>query len=81
MSQYGATSRASPWGIVTLPFSLVSRPDVETLQQRLYAKSKLELRPDGVYGPFTDKLVSRWQKEQRIHEKGVGEDTRKSLGL
>lgn len=56
-------------------------PDVEKLQQQLYAKFGLGLRPDGVYGPFTNKLVNRWQKEQRIDEQGAGENTRKSLGL
>jgi chitosanase len=54
--------------------------DVKDLQRALKQQG-LENDVDGVYGPFTDALVQRWQKQQNIKEVGVGPETRKSLGL
>jgi chitosanase len=55
-------------------------PDVSALQLALQQKG-LPITPDEVYGAFTSKLVEQWQTQQAIKEDGVGELTRKSLGL
>jgi len=54
--------------------------DVRALQQALQGKG-LPATLDGVYGPFTDALVSEWQRSKSIREEGVGPATRQSLGI
>lgn len=54
--------------------------DVKALQQALVAKG-LGNSSDGIYGPFTDVLVKKWQASSNIAEDGVGPATRASLGL
>jgi chitosanase len=53
--------------------------DVKALQQALAAKG-LANSSDGIYGPFTDGLVKKWQASAKIAEDGVGPATRASLG-
>ena len=55
--------------------------DVRRVQQALADHGLPVGTPDGVYGPFTDKLVARWQATQAIVENGVGPMTRTSLGV
>jgi len=57
--------------------------DVSALQATLKAKGLPVGQPDGVYGPFTDKLVAQWQRSQNppISEAGAGPRTRASLGM
>lgn len=56
--------------------------DVREVQAALAAKGNLPVgTPDGVYGPFTSKLVATWQSQQGVTENGVGPLTRASLGL
>ena len=55
--------------------------DVRQVQQALAGKGLPVGTPDGVYGPFTDKLVAQWHASQAIDETGVGPKTRASLGL
>jgi hypothetical protein len=55
--------------------------DVETLQKKLYEKLDINLPRDGIFGPFTNKLVTQWQARRGIDERGVGPSTRESLGL
>jgi len=54
--------------------------DVRTLQQALEAKG-VQSANDGVYGPLTDTLVKKWQRQNGIQEDGAGPATLKSLGL
>jgi len=54
--------------------------DVMALQNALNA-SNFSTPVDGVYGPFTDALVKKYQKLKGITENGVDKLTRKSLGL
>jgi chitosanase len=54
--------------------------DVTKLQQALKEKG-LPMTPDGVYGPFTSKLVEQWQAAHAIKEDGAGALTRQSLGI
>ncbi len=54
--------------------------DVAALQRALAAKG-LESTADGVYGPFTDALVKKWQQSAGITENGAGPETRRSLNL
>lgn len=54
--------------------------DVKALQSALAANG-LPISGDGVYGPFTDALVKKWQKRKGITEDGAGPKTRESLGI
>jgi chitosanase len=54
--------------------------DVSALQQALKGKG-ISNAMDGVYGPLTDVLVKKWQRQNGIDEDGVGAATLKSLGL
>lgn len=56
---------------------------VSALQRALQVKGLPIGQPDGVYGPFTDKLVVQWQRSMNpaIAESGVGPKTSASLGL
>ncbi len=54
--------------------------DVKALQQALAAIG-FTISADGVYGPYTDALVKKWQKSRNIVEDGAGPLTRKSLNL
>lgn len=54
--------------------------DVSALQRALTAQG-LPIPDDGVYGPFTDVMVKKWQAQQGIAEVGVAKQTRASLGL
>jgi chitosanase len=54
--------------------------DVKALQQALSANG-IAAPLDGVYGPYTDALVKKWQAAKSIGENGVGPLTRKSLNL
>jgi chitosanase len=67
--------------MVTTPY--LRGDDVSRLQTALRAKGLPTGQPDGVYGPFTGKLVAEWQRQQTppIIETGVGPQTRASLGL
>jgi len=72
-------SNAKPRALIlTSPY--LRGADVEAAQRSLVAKG-LPATMDGVYGPFTDGLVKRWQTSQAIPENGVGPLTRASLGL
>lgn len=53
--------------------------DVTQVQKKLNAGGT----PDGIFGPFTDALVKKFQASQTppIGEDGVGPSTRKALGL
>jgi chitosanase len=58
--------------------------DVKALQQALSANgigAPAGAPADGVYGPYTDALVKRWQSSKGIDETGAGPLTRKSLNL
>jgi chitosanase len=54
--------------------------DVTALQQAL-ANNGLANSSDGIYGPFTDSLVRKWQQSRNIQEDGAGPNTRQSLAL
>jgi chitosanase len=54
--------------------------DVTALQQAL-ARNGLPNSADGIYGPFTDTLVRKWQSSQAIQEDGAGPKTMQSLGV
>ncbi len=71
----GQTARALR---VTTPYL---RGDDVTALQKALAANGLPAATDGVYGPFTDALVQKWQKQKGITETGAGEATLKSLGL
>jgi chitosanase len=54
--------------------------DVKAVQTALKNKG-FNNACDGVYGPFTDALVTNWRASQGITESGAGPKTRESLGL
>lgn len=55
--------------------------DVKALQSAL-ANAHYPASVDGVFGPFTEKLVREWQKDHALAETGiVDQKTRESLGL
>lgn len=54
--------------------------DVVALQRAL-DKNGLKNSCDGIYGPFTEVIVRKWQESKGIKEDGVGPDTRTSLAL
>jgi chitosanase len=41
----------------------------------------LEIRDDGIYGPFADAAVKKFQRSKGISEQGAGSETRQALGL
>jgi chitosanase len=76
---------ADPAGAATPRILRLTTPylrgaDVDRLQQALSGKG-MSTKVDGVYGPFTDVLVKKWQESQQIKEDGVGPLTWKSLEL
>jgi chitosanase len=66
-----------PARTLTLSSPYLRGDDVKQVQ------TKLGVTPDGIYGPYTDALVRKFQGEQAppIKETGVGILTRKALGL
>jgi chitosanase len=54
--------------------------DIVAVQKALQSKG-FDNACDGVYGPFTDTLVTKWKISAGITESGVGPQTRKSLSL
>lgn len=76
-----AASPSKPPRLLQLTTPYLRGPDVKAVQTVLYGQMKLTLAPDGIYGPFTAKLVAERQSSQHIEEDGVGEKTRKALGL
>jgi len=53
---------------------------VERLQKKLKDVG-FDNQGDGVYGPFTDALVKKFQQSKNIAEDGVGPQTKRELGL
>ena len=64
-----------PKRVLKLTSPYIRGDDVALLQRAL------NIRDDGIYGPFCDASVKRLQKSKGISEEGVGSDTRKALGL
>jgi peptidoglycan hydrolase-like protein with peptidoglycan-binding domain len=56
-------------------------PEVRIVQEALNTNGLANLR-DGVYGPFTEALVKKFQERQGLRPDGVvGPATRQAMGL
>ena len=66
---------------LTLQSPYLRGDDVNALQKALDQHKGFKNSCDGVYGPFTDALVKKWQKSKGVEEVGVGPKTRASLNL